>query len=199
VSHVAGRIVYASPDGLVAISHGGLQLLTGKHYSREEWQALSPENMIGSVQDQKYYGFTATGGIIVDFADGLRITTHDEVVLGARADLEDDQLYVIQGTNIVTWDTGDNKTLVWKSRKIQFGQNTVFSVARIIADDYDDGAEEVTLKLYGAGELLATVYTRTDASFRLPLMRSEKDWEFQVEASIPIKEIQLASSMEGLR
>ena len=195
VATVAGMVVYASPDGLVGIGPGGMRILTEKHYAREEWQALTPSGMVGVVHDNRYYGFLATGGIIVDFSNGMEITTHDETVTGAYSDIEDDKLYIIKATAIRSWGDSTNKAMTWKSKKIQLGTNTTFSSARVIADTFTT----VSLKFYGDGVLLATVSASDDLAFRLPEMRPEKTWEVELVASSPVKEIHFGTSMESLK
>jgi hypothetical protein len=195
VATVAGMVVYASPDGLVGIGPGGMRILTEKHYAREEWQALTPSGMVGVVHDNRYYGFLSTGGIIVDFSNGMEITTHDETVTGAYSDIEDDKLYIIKVGNIRSWGDSTNKAMTWKSKKIQLGTNTTFSSARVIADTFT----AVSLKFYGDGVLLATVSASDDLAFRLPEMRPEKTWEVELVASSPVKEIHFGTSMESLK
>jgi hypothetical protein len=48
-------VVYASPDGLCLATPTGVQILTAGHFTREEWQALSPEDMIVQEHDGVIY------------------------------------------------------------------------------------------------------------------------------------------------
>ena len=55
-------VVYASGEGLVAISAGGAyRQITQGLYRRAEWQALGPANLHGVVYDSRYFYTTFTG------------------------------------------------------------------------------------------------------------------------------------------
>ena len=50
-------VVYASPDGLCLATPAGVRMLTERHFTREEWQALGPENLIVQEHDGAIYIF----------------------------------------------------------------------------------------------------------------------------------------------
>lgn len=51
VGNLPGGVVYASPDGLMLFTSGNQTLLTGQTFTREQWQALQPETLMGTVHD----------------------------------------------------------------------------------------------------------------------------------------------------
>ena len=62
-------VVYASGEGLVAISAGGqYRQFTDGLYRREEWQALSPQDLHAVVYDGRYFYSTYTGSADPDKA-----------------------------------------------------------------------------------------------------------------------------------
>jgi hypothetical protein len=75
IAYIAGiGVLYASPDGLVAVSGPGrVSVVTEKLFSRREWQALKPSSIIGLSHDNRYFGFydtgTEKGGFVIDFGD----------------------------------------------------------------------------------------------------------------------------------
>jgi hypothetical protein len=56
-------IVFASPDGLIAVSgNGRISNLTESVYTRKQWQALRPETILGVAHDDVYHFFSGTAG-----------------------------------------------------------------------------------------------------------------------------------------
>lgn len=54
-------VVFASPDGLIAIAgNGNVQNLTRGLFTRKQWQALVPESILGIAHDDVYHFFYAT-------------------------------------------------------------------------------------------------------------------------------------------
>ena len=51
--------VYASPDGLCLARPEGVKIITAEHFTREEWQALNPTNMMVQEHDGIAYIFCA--------------------------------------------------------------------------------------------------------------------------------------------
>lgn len=106
IAYIAGvGVLYASPDGLVAISGPGrAQVITGGLFSRREWQALKPESIIATAHDNRYVAFYNTGstmgGFIVDFAEGgfgaTKLSFHASAVY---SDLLTDKLYLVLDQN----------------------------------------------------------------------------------------------------
>jgi len=60
VAHLTGiGVVFASPDGLVAVSSNGqVGNITEQIFTRRQWQTNSPETIIGVVHDEVYHFFT---------------------------------------------------------------------------------------------------------------------------------------------
>lgn len=68
-------VVFASPDGLIAISgNGRVSNLTESIFTRKQWQALGPETILGIAHDDVYYFFnngSAPSTFLETFEDGL--------------------------------------------------------------------------------------------------------------------------------
>jgi hypothetical protein len=57
-------VVFAGPDGLMAVSGPtDVRNLTETIYTREQWQALTPDTILGIAHDDVYYFFSTPGGI----------------------------------------------------------------------------------------------------------------------------------------
>ena len=68
-------VVYASPDGLIAVAGPGMaNIVTAAHFSKKEWQALNPASLIGSQYDDRYVAFydtgTVKGGLQLELGQG---------------------------------------------------------------------------------------------------------------------------------
>ncbi|OGV36156.1 MAG: hypothetical protein A2020_12185 [Lentisphaerae bacterium GWF2_45_14] len=193
-----GAVFYPSPDGLVMVSNGTAQLVTEKFFTREQWQELQPDTMIAEVHDNKVFMFTDVGTWVYDPAEEALVTT-DEEASALFYEIEDDSLYLAQTTSCVKWEGGtENKTSIWKSKKFSLNRPANFSCAKIIAADYSITTGNVILRLYTNDTL---VYTGTipaaqiNLSFRLPVMRKERDWEIEVETTVNIDKLILTQSM----
>ena len=197
IAYSGNFLCYASPDGLMAISGGSAQVVTAKFYTRDQWQALNPQDMIGAVHDGRYIGWLTAGAIIVDFKEpNSTLSTTDETATGLYSDLENDQLFLIQGTEITDWRAGANNLLAtWKSKQFQNVQDAIFNSAKLIADTYVN----TTFKMYSNGVLVWTYVVPDVTGFRVPKFDRSGLWEVQVETTDRVVEVILASSMTLLR
>ena len=198
VARVGNAVLYPSPDGLVQVVGGQAMLLTKQFYKREDWQALNPSAFIAASHDNRYHAFTSSLGLIIDLQGpegGLLITTNDEVCNGLFSDEETDLLYLIQGINLVSFNTSATpKTLTWRSKEFQFERMVNPQNARIIAPSYVN----VFLLCYSNGTLKYTLPVYNDQSFRIPMMRQERIWSFAVTSQSYIDEINISTSMGDL-
>lgn len=55
-------VLYASPNGLVSLGSGSQDVVTVPLYTRDEWQAINPETMVGTIYNNMYMGFTTING-----------------------------------------------------------------------------------------------------------------------------------------
>ena len=204
VTQVGHRVLYPSPDGLVAVEGGQARLITEKFYRKEDWDDLTPANLIAACYDKKYHGWSGSNSIIFDFDEGLSaITTTDETTTGLHEDIQEDKLYLIQGTDIVEWrgHATDKLKLTWRSKEFQLSKCYDWKWIRVISDDYpaDGSGEELTVKLYANNTLVQTRELFTEDAIQLLMMRPERIWSIQVESYNAIDEIIIATSMEALR
>lgn len=197
-------IIYPSPDGLVLIDPSTVaHILTKNIYTKEQWAALTPANLISFFWDGKYYGFfsgTATG-IMYNFAEepsvtGITLTGY--TIYGGYVDPETDTLYLLikdasDKYYIASFcgGTGD-LTYVWKSKVFYNPNNINYSCGRVIGDFA--GENSVSLKIYADGTLKQTVTVTTSNVFRLISGFRAKEWEFQLDGTIRVDAVKIARS-----
>lgn len=188
-----GTVMYASPDGMVALSPSGCTLLTEKMFDKEAWAAINPTSIFSVKHNHKYYGFQATGGFILD-VDG-NFTTHDITATAAYVDPVTDQLYVAVGTNIQKWNAGSAKTTTWKSKVYKLPVPTNFSCFQLKAASYAN----LTLRVYVDGSLSYSVAVTSEKPQRLPSGFLTYQYEFEVVGSDQWYGLAVANSISELK
>jgi hypothetical protein len=198
-------VIYASPDGLVMIDGAVVRLFTTPFYDRANWQALTPSEMIGSVYNGRYHGFTSQGNIVFDLSDPQpTIVTRSYYLNGLYTSLEDGILYGVAyyasyGWCIVSLETAaGHKTVTWKSKRFVFSRRGSFSCYRVRAAAYHAGDNTLQLKLYAAGALVSTINVTSGTAGRIPTLRDETDWEIEVVANNEVYEVLVSTSMADL-
>lgn len=96
-------VVFASPDGLIAVAgNGNVRNLTSGVFTREQWQALAPETILGVAHEDIYFfwydqGASGNrGGFALDMkSDGFGLIELGFLATAAFADPLTDQLYLV--------------------------------------------------------------------------------------------------------
>ena len=192
-------VVFASPDGLIMIGPQGYKNLTQSYFTRDQWNALDPSTIMGVFHDNRYIGFYDDGTnqkcFILDPTDsesGLRYA--DTHAVHAYSDAFTDELFLLIGSNVHTWNSGSNLSYTWRSKLFELTRAQTPTAARITADSY----ASITFNLYVDGALKHTQSVTNGNAFRMP--RGYKGRLFQVEvvATDVITRIEVASSSAGL-
>jgi len=197
-------VLYASPDGLVSIGGGGVQLITQTSLSRDQWQAYKPDSFQAYLHNGRWHGFYNTGSqrglLIFDFTgQGALMTVSNLGSGGAQPitagfqDASTDTLYLVQGSNIVRFDAGSALTYLWRSKVFRLPQQVNFSVAQVRASAYP-----VTLRVYADGALKLTKAVASADHFRLPAGFKALDWYVEIEGTAEINEFFMATSVAEL-
>lgn len=191
-----GGVVYASPDGLWAVTGGGMQNLTKGLLSREQWQAYKPESMHCYELDGRYHVFydtgTVQGQLIFSFGDVPYMVTSNQHCTAAYNDPQRDALYLAQGADINKWNAGTKQTYVWKSKEYRQPRHISFSYAKVEADSYP-----VTFRLYAGNTLVHTQSVASEKPFRLPASPA-KFHSLELEGNTAINGVTLATSGEEI-
>jgi hypothetical protein len=193
-------VIYASPDGLVAINGaGGLSLITEPYFSRKEWQAIGPQNLIGFAHDDRYFGFIdgASVGFIFDprqLGNGLTWINYN--TQAGFSDPMSDKLYLVQSGTLKAWDEGTGKlTYTWRSKQFKLPRAGNFRAAQVRGDDYSS----ITFKVY-SNRNPSPLYTKiitSESEFVLPDVASTY-LELEVVGTSAVRDVQIAEEMEEL-
>jgi hypothetical protein len=195
---VNGSLIYASPDGLVALTGDGAIPLTDKIITREQWQAYEPETIEAYFQEGRYLAFY---GASLDKCFIFDPTTGDFRHFDATAQcgfnsLLSDSLYLSNNGSISQWEASSSVTpYVWRSKEYQFSDINM-GCALVLGSDLS----LVGLKVFVDGvEVLDKVPgTLTKHAFRLATDRGD-NWEFELYGSGEVEKVIIASSMNEIK
>lgn len=201
VAHLPGGVVYACPDGLMLFTSAEQSLLTSGVFTRDQWQELGPENLIGSVLDGRYIGFfSGTGqGFILDLGhkDIVRVELPGGEVHAMRHHVNDDCIYLAAGTDISVFEGGEPLPYTWRSKPFFTSAFTTMSALRIEGEQ--SKVDPVTVRLFGPSETprqtLRVCDTRT---VRVRTTRGEKLWALELSGTAPVYEARMGASVEDL-
>ena len=200
VAQYGDSVLYASPDGIVAAGINGFSLISKEYFTKKEWQAYDPTSMVAEVYDDRYIIFYDNGSdqgyIVFNPTDPLiGLSTGDESATGVYLDIENDDLYITDGTSIFQWDShaSTDLTYTWKSKKLKAEYPMNPGAGIVDADAYP-----VTFKLYADETLRATITVNNDEPFRLPGGYLESLFEVEVTGTAVINKIHIAESVYEL-
>ena len=189
-------VIYCSPDGLVALTPGGSQIITESLYTYDQWQTqIDPTSVHAYHQDNKYIGFYNNGSTTGCFVFDLTTREFALSTLTSTAgyqSLRNDKLYLHISGAIKPWGEGSNLTYTWKSKIFTMPRPLGMSCAQVEAETYP-----VTAKIYADGVLLHTQTVQNRFPFRLPVMTA-RDWEVELNGTSEVFGANIAQSMEEL-
>jgi hypothetical protein len=181
IVNIPGGVVYAAPDGLFMIDEvGSGQMLTRSLFTRAQWGALTPADIIGFYYDDSYLCFF--DGAATGFQLGLTSGAYSafalaEPVYGGMYSPEDDELYLIQddgaARSVVSWKTGADMTYIWTSKIFSYPFLQTLT-AGMIQGTF--GTTDITLYVDGVAQTPITV--TSDTVFRIPPVLGS---EFQIK------------------
>lgn len=90
--------MYASTEGLVAVSGGEPQLITEGILTPEQWQALNPASIHACRYEGRYLGFYDGGCFALAPGEGIEFI--DVHAANSYYDIAASSLYLIQGSTI---------------------------------------------------------------------------------------------------
>ena len=195
-------VIYASPDGLVSLG-AGIDVITKGMFSRDQWQAYAPSSMDTYLYNGRihllYNNGTTRGILVIDgTGQGAALTTctyNSSVAMTAGYyDATTDTLYLAQNGSIMRFDRGNTTMATWRSKlfRLPFQQN--MAVAQVRAASYP-----VILRVYADGALKSETTVSSAEHFTLPGGFRALDWEFEIDASSEVSEINLATSVAELK
>jgi hypothetical protein len=203
VVDIGTAIVYASPVGLVAFSPAGSQVISGNHYSKEEWDKLYPSTLTAFQFAGAYLAFYDNGsgvkGGIVLAGDGSLTTLDSSFEADAGwYDQEDGELYLVINDAVVQFDVGPGSLTATRRSKVYTLPGLAnYGAAKVIADSYP-----VTFKLYdystGSAVLKDTRTVTGNSPFTLSDGYLYNKFAVEVVSTGRVTAVMLAKTVAGL-
>lgn len=192
---VGNGVVYASPDGLCLAGPGGVQLLTGDLFSREDWQAIGPENITAAVHEGVYYFWTATDCWALDFTGRKLGTVTGLAATAVHRDVLTDHLYAVVGDEVRKLFSDGRRDALWKSGVAVLAAQAPLAWAQV---DSRFEAGPVTVRWIGDDSLRHTAVFSSIAPQRLPPGRW-LEHEVEIETASRVTKVMLAGSTAELK
>ena len=188
-------VIYPSPDGLVEVRQGSVNLITKHIFSRDQWQAINPSTINAFFWEGKYMFFSDTIGYLLS-PDMPTISEFGGGVPAGYVDLEEDTLYLLVGSALYQMEGGTGHgDYTWKSKMFRLQQPVNFAAAQVFRETEGD----VTFKLYADGELVHTEEVTDSDPFRLPSGFMGINYEYELTGTAIVNAVYVATTMAELR
>lgn len=129
---------YATAHGYARIGDTGVDLLTKEHYTRDDWDNLTPTSMVAeTVRGRLYLMTQGTGSklLIFDYLDGTGLTTSDLDATELFADAITGKLYISDSVNqdVREFDPNDGVYMEqdWMSKEFILPEPINIGAARV--------------------------------------------------------------------
>lgn len=136
-------VLYASPNGLVAIGPGVAEVVTKNLFRRNEWQEYTPTSMAGTIYDGKYFGAFQSSihgaRIMVISRDDHPALSFLDINAGAlHTDINASELFYYESSDgiIFQWDADALRPVIyqWKSKRFQLPRAISWSALKLNID-----------------------------------------------------------------
>lgn len=195
--NIGYAVLYACPDGLVAVAPDGIRLATDNIIKPLQWRKmLDPSTIRAFRHEAKYIGIHSKGAFIFDIVSG-DFRQLDDTWSAGFTDPTDDTLYVVdKSTGNIKWFRGGSeyKTLTWRSKEFDAIAKS-FSCCRVDSDDIS----KVSFKLIVDGNIAFEKPEGTvTQTFTLPFVSGDK-WQFEIGSSARVESFKMATSKQELK
>lgn len=200
---MSGGVVFPTPDGLMYIGSGAVNMITDGLMSRREWQSYNPSSMHAYETDNKYLCFydngTTQGALVFTMGDEPSFCLIDTYATAGFRDRSRDALYLCfngggSTRNVQKWDAGASAlTMSWLSGVFKMPGAVNIGAARVDAD----GPVSFELLADGAvvhGPVTVSAYT----PFRLPSGYRARKYQVRVSGTYVVRSIEIANDFEAL-
>ena len=187
---------WASSDGLIVLGPEGPRNLTQGSMTRDDWLALKPETIVGSMQEGMYHGSyndgTGLKAFMLDPANPTGLYFLETGYTAAHYDTWLDQLFVLDGDRVKRFDAGGTLTAQFNSKVHRHPAPTWYGCMEVIADAYPVHIDILTdaLPFYSVDVL-------SREPVRLPPGRA-MDWQVNIVTQHPVQGVILAAAMKEL-
>lgn len=195
---VGGAVMFPSPDGLIKVTSRGPEIVTDQIFTREQWQALKPDTFLAFQWEGKYLcfyddGTTQASFVINPFDQSAGVTYYTTHATAGYEDLEEDVLYLVVGTDLVTWDTGAVIAYEWKSKPNVAPQPINLGVGKVIAESYP-----ISIEIYADGSLRYTREVQSKKAFRMKSGYKATEFQLVVKGTASFVEATFTSTMREM-
>ena len=198
VTPVDGGIIYASHDGLVAVSGASASLLGSQaFFTREDWRARYGAKL-STLRLASHDGFVigwfpdANGFVIrLDEAEGTYTKLSDTANCDAILP-QTDGLYFAAGNKVYQFQGGSPKPLIWQSRDVILPKPINFGAGHFI------GSGSFTLSFYSDGQIRYSQSVTGDRFFRMPAGFKARRFSVRITGTGTVKELYVAETMTEL-
>ena len=190
-------VVYASPDGLIAIGRGAPRIITEGVWTQEAWTAINPSSLVGVVHDSRYYGFYQGGAFVFDPRQPDRgVAKLDLSVDATYHESFSDRLYLAVSGGLVQWEgAATRRRYVYREKVNLVSRPLNLACAEIRAVDYSD----LTFRLYYDDVLVQETAVTSEEEFLLQGNVSAKySWYRELEGSSEVRGWQVSDDMGTL-
>lgn len=194
----SGRILYASPDGLVALTSAGATVITDTVITKEQWQEFQPHTIEAYLQEGRYlafYGAELNKCFIFDPTNG-DFRTFDATAYCGFNDLLTDSLFLSQEGFINKWESSPGSmSYIWRSKEYRLSDK---SMSHVYVDG--DNLNNVGIRIYCDKVEIAhkTPGQLNTLSFRLPNNRGDA-WEFELYGTGTVKSVIITDSANDIK
>lgn len=192
------HVLYACPNGLVAVSGQGAPVISRDLMTKEQWQALNPASIHAYRDDNRYIAFyTDSQG-----SDGAFVFTPEsgfEFIEGITASAASYQgseggLYIVDDGKLRLWEAGEAMLAEWRSGIYEVSTPSKFTCAKLVAADYP-----VRIKLYGDGAVIADLDVPDNRMFRLPTAYvGIRELEIELQTQYEVFSVQVAQAPQEI-
>lgn len=199
VASMGSGVAWASGDGLCWWGPGtGPRILTAGIMTRDDWQALKPDTIVGQMYEGLYLGSyddgTGRKAFLIDPANPTGLYFLDAGYEAMHFDELQDQLYILNGTSVQRWDAGTTSmTVRARSKEFRAPAPMNFGAAEVVADAYP-----VMFRVFADGVLKHTQAVTSRDPFHLPSGFMALDWQFEVETTGAVQGCAVATSVREL-
>tara|TARA_R110002167_G_scaffold91458_1_gene246086 strand:- start:159475 stop:161133 length:1659 start_codon:yes stop_codon:yes gene_type:complete len=185
--------IYASHDGLVAISQQGASLASESTLSREYWHTINPDSIHAYRYKDYYIGFcNGDMGFSFNLKDGT-FTELDFYASAGFFDTKTGKLYLLVDDLLVSFDNGSELSFTWQSKEWQL-PNASLSTVKVRGNVLAG----ITLKVIADDiQIMSKSLENTIDTFRLPAIRAER-LSVELTGTGEVSTVTLGSSPQDL-
>jgi hypothetical protein len=135
-------VLYASPNGIVAVAPGSADVVTRPLFTRDEWSAYLPTSMVGAIYQNMYIVFYESGNtkaaLVITRGDTPPLITLAVEASAIFIERTTANVYAVNSTDNKIYqldaDSVNNLFFEWKSKKFVMTEPTNFGALKLQAD-----------------------------------------------------------------